>query len=319
MYKTGYHHITVTDASQINHAEHKVAHSVSELKIECDNEELTTFEILKQPIRRMYLHIKHIPKDDFGIFYDIVERWCEFAEIDDNQYFFTKNEGSKKGYNYHLFFPLKTTRLNLLRGVKVFKSKYPEFAPYISDNVYDINKVFRLPEQPGVEFYIPNYNPEEDKHHIVRGNFEDCVVQNVDNIPLYTRDLSSTSFSSKDYNLNIGEEIAISTEQQYNILSDALDDIYRLVNSNIRASIETNNIMTNISNSLTENKNINNDTRVNIEKALNVLYQNSMKHNNTDSSIMCIRSIKDIIIFVIVLVFVFVIVLDKDDLLFIKK
>ena len=166
--------------------------SVEELKEECDTDNGSTFEVLRYQLRRIYLDIEKIPSDDNGLIFNLIRDWCNFLDIDEHQYFFTKNIGSHHGgLSYHLYFPFKTFTGNIYNAIRCFKVTYPQYAPFIDECVYNTNRLFRLPEQFGVgTSKTDNHN---DVHHIVRGNFEDCVIQNISNIPMLEKQFNPVS------------------------------------------------------------------------------------------------------------------------------
>ena len=165
---------------------HKIKYldTVDELKKECDEDNGSTFELLRYQLRRIYLDIENIPRDDIGLIYDIIENWCDFLGISKQQYAFTKNEGSHhEGLSYHVFFPVRDYTGNIFNAIRNFKLKYPNYSEYIDETVYGSERLFRLPEQYSVLPYNMKYSPRNEIHHIVRGNFEDCIIQNISNLP----------------------------------------------------------------------------------------------------------------------------------------
>jgi hypothetical protein len=62
----------------------------------------------------------------------------------------------------------------------LFKEKYPNYQDYIDNSVYDICRLFRLPNQRKP---IGEKLCELDYHEIIHGSLEESFIQNIDDLP----------------------------------------------------------------------------------------------------------------------------------------
>jgi hypothetical protein len=183
------------------------------------------YEVLEKDIRRVYFDIEKIPFERKDMIYDIIKRLAEFLEIDPNDYALTLNTGSRlhPGLSYHLTFPYKTLASNILNLVRTFKLKYPEYTDYIDEAVYSKDRLFRMPDQYGIDAFdefdgelmtktrrtkvkVSDTNNDgnkstplsellsaerkaakrkrKDVHRIKHGVLKDLIIQNINDIPM---------------------------------------------------------------------------------------------------------------------------------------
>lgn len=158
-----------------------------------DHPDLTVFEVLQTPIRKMYFDIENIPADQPDLINTIITNLIEYAGIaPDTPYTLTHNAHSRHpGLSYHVIFPLKMDVTNLYNLVCGFKIAHINYVSYIDSSVYNHNwRLFRLPGQrgvikPGVPYDVANRN--DDRHEIVRGTFDDAIIQAIDTVPTHER------------------------------------------------------------------------------------------------------------------------------------
>lgn len=141
----------------------------------------TTLEILNNIMRRLYFDIENIPVEKPELINEIIEALAKMVDIDPTKYALTINKHSSqhKGLSYHLYFPYKLENYKIRCLVNDFKTENEELGQYFDDCVYNNGRLFRLPEQKGCGFG----SSEDDKHEIVHGTFEDCVIQNLNGLP----------------------------------------------------------------------------------------------------------------------------------------
>lgn len=148
---------------------------------------LTTYELLTNPRRRIYLDIENIPSDQPELITKLIDDWCKFIEVPNENISYTFNSGSHhEGLSYHVFIPYATYGFNILNGIRKFKCEHPEYVNYVDEKVYNRNRLFRLPDQRGAEpdsAYKPGKGRDDDVHKIVQGTWEECVIQNIDGLP----------------------------------------------------------------------------------------------------------------------------------------
>lgn len=250
-------HITIKDMKEKYSSLTKSSNSMDDLISKSDVEESSTYEVLYTPIRRMYLKIFNLTKNNYTLVYEIINRWCEFANIDSNQYYFAKNEHSKHNIAYHIFFPYKVIRNNMLIGVTRFKLLNKDIACYVSEKCYNVYKFARLPEQKG--------HSDDDIYHTVRGSFNDCVIQNIDQLPLY-----KFKFSASDLNKQTDNIKEISKE---------INKLITLINDNNSKTIDNGELIKSISSVMTESIKTSYSTNKNIKNILTVL---SHKYNSSE-------------------------------------
>lgn len=192
---------------------------ISELETICRyTHKECVYESVNTQIRRFYVDIDKIPMTDSNLIFIIISALINFFKFDKFiQYSLTKNHLSKDNYySYHLFFPIKIDKINLRNGLCKFVMLHPQFQEYIDLAVYTRNtQLFRLPfshsacktsVSKGKQIeYIYNL---EDYHEIIRGEFKDCVIQNIDNLPLFKRKYN-------DYQESTLQKYNISTKNWY--------------------------------------------------------------------------------------------------------
>ena len=177
----------------IESLEYNTCSDIDELKTICDETDSISWEILDESYRRIYFDINCIPRDDEGLIYQIITDLLKFMSVSQHEYHFTKNEGShRNGLSYHVFVPYATTYINLKELVTCFLNSHPEYVKYINrKGIYEKEAMFRLPEQVGIIRDGDDYNHLNDIHHVVRGDFEDCIIQNTSKIELYKKKFKS--------------------------------------------------------------------------------------------------------------------------------
>ena len=148
---------------------------------------LTTYELLTNPRRRIYLDIENIPNDQPELIKKIIDDWCKFIGVPNEKIAYTFNSGSHhEGLSYHVYVPYVTYGFNILNGIRKFKCEHPEYVNYVDEKVYNRNRLFRLPDQIGAEpdsAYKAGKGRNDDVHKIIQGEWADCVIQNTDGLP----------------------------------------------------------------------------------------------------------------------------------------
>ena len=220
MQNNSFAYVRISDFREAYKSNRKYCNHVEELlEVINENEKtpnLSLYEVLENSIRRIYFDIERIPTNEDKLIYDIIRDLSAFMEINADNYGLTLNKGSHhEGLSYHLTFPYKTHAENILNLVRKFKLKYPKYNDYIDECVYNVNRLFRLPNQYGlVEINeivghlddcfthspIPKNKNEEalkrnllDVHRIQHGTMEDMIIQNYDKLPMYNKIFERTS------------------------------------------------------------------------------------------------------------------------------
>lgn len=200
------------------------------------------FEVLSSNRRRMYFDIENIPSEKKTLINDLIKDLAEFLDVDKENYALTLNTGSRHpGLSYHLTFPYVTAPLNMLNSVRNFKLKHPEYKDYVDELVYSNNRLFRLPNQHGIlQKDDEQLNRELDVHRIVKGNFEDFIIQNVQGLPDYekrheyvpVKKLEYSFFSDRvgnnerNHALNIAKEVC---QQSHDVIVKNIELTEKLV------------------------------------------------------------------------------------------
>lgn len=142
----------------------------------------STLEVLRCLVRRIYMDVEKIPYEREDLIYEIVNKFCEFIGISNEDYTLTYNNASQQhhGRSYHVIFPHSMYYKDLGNIIKIFKKLNPEYISYVDESVYDINRLFRLPMNGKVTGSSLDYN---DKHVIIKGTMESAIIQNVVGIP----------------------------------------------------------------------------------------------------------------------------------------
>lgn len=167
--------------------------TLKDLKKECDFKNGTTFEVLEKNMVRMYLDVEKIPREREDMIEKIIHDWCALCGIPE-KYALTENLGSHHpGLSYHVYFPFKTWKFNIVCGIRQLKVAHPEYRNFIDEGVYDRNRLFRLPYQIGITPAENGYVPTNDCHKIKKGTFEDCVIQNISKLPDFKKRFENVS------------------------------------------------------------------------------------------------------------------------------
>lgn len=253
-----YAYVKISEFKQAYKSNIRYCKSLDEMKREIesnsDNEDCSIFEVLENNIRRVYFDIENIPYEEEELIHEIIEDLAEFMEIDSNNYALTLNMGSHHpGLSYHLTFPFKTHAGNILNLVRQFKLKHPEYINYIDECVYNINRLFRVPNQYGLvqlnerigwlapcKYYygwkkdckqeMKSSKKSSDIHRIQRGELEDLIIQNINNIPILDKIFDSVS--KKKLPLNV-----FSTPKMTNTIIELLKCVNGNNNDVIRENI----------------------------------------------------------------------------------
>ena len=224
----------------------KTCHSLeSFMQVVKENEatpDFCIFEVLSSDRRRMYFDIENIPSEYKTLINDLIKDLAEFLDIDKENYALSLNTGSRHpGLSYHLTFPYVTAPLNILNSIRNFKLKYPKYKEYIDELVYSNHRLFRLPNQHGIlQKDDEQLNRELDVHRIIKGKFEDFIVQNVQGLPDYekrheyvpAKKLRYSFFSNRvgnnerNHALNIAKEVC---QQSHDVLIKNIELTEKLV------------------------------------------------------------------------------------------
>lgn len=155
-----------------------------------DNLNNSLLEILTDNTVRMYFDIENIPRDNPDMIYEIIKEMLNMLKIDYDkfEYALTHNANSHhEGLSYHLFFPFKTTKLEIRKFIMLFNyqtnNKYIEYIDY---RVYGSNRLFRTVGSrcPGKSKPYSPRNPI-DYHVLVKGKLEDTIIQNYGRLTKY--------------------------------------------------------------------------------------------------------------------------------------
>lgn len=193
---------------------------VASFQDKLDDPTVCVLEVLTNRMRRLYLDIEYIPTDQPDLITDIITAFITFMEFDEDiQYCITKNEHSAQheGLSYHVIFSVAMDYRSMLKCVKTFHKAYPQYEEYVDDNVYTLNRLFRLPEQgkpskEGVD--------HEDRHVLIKGDMSMAFIQDVSNLrELHDEDLPE---AARVMDENIATRRKGSYRQQTRDLQDAL-------------------------------------------------------------------------------------------------
>lgn len=169
-----------TENLRKNHRNFNTVEEAIKAVQENDINNSSAFEVLNRSPRRVYLDIENIPNDQPELVYSIIEKFNKLLDIVPITYVLTKNENSvHAGLSYHYIAPFYIDHSNLKRYVHWFKIKHPEYKNYIDSVVYDINRLFRLPNQFRP---IGDGLNTDDFHTIVKGRFEDSFIQDTEKL-----------------------------------------------------------------------------------------------------------------------------------------
>lgn len=173
------------------------------VKLNESTPQFAIYEILNNDFRRLYFDIEKIPSDKPELINSLIKDLAEFIGIDSNEYGLTLNTGSHHpGLSYHLTFPYKSHAKNILNLIRNFKLQHMDYRDYIDECVYNRNRLFRVPNQFGIldnfsrddeirgnfdkkNGNVPSgYDKMKDVHRIVKGKFEDMIIQNIAELPM---------------------------------------------------------------------------------------------------------------------------------------
>lgn len=216
-----YSYISITKFSECRRDNWRFTKSIDGLVNAMQDEITSTFEILRQPVRRIYLDVENIPEDQPKMIQSIIKEFAEFIGVSPVDHALTINNNSHHpGLSYHVYFPYKLPAKTILDRIKEFKQsvngKYDE---YIDELVYDRNRLFRLPNQLAVaDNGDTDYDPSKDFHVIVKGELADVIIQNVNNIPDLSR-LKSNQYRTTEWRDTIQNVKESLTTYKHNIFS----------------------------------------------------------------------------------------------------
>lgn len=155
-----------------------------------NNKEISSFEFLNKPVRRLYLDIENIPHDNKDLIYDLISDLRDTLHISKDikhHLTFNKSSLSHAGLSYHVIFNVCMDYKAMSRCILYFKSKYEEYANYVDVSVYSSSRLFRLPYNgKPLGAKIDN----EDFHEIISegSKLEDCFIQDTANYPVIDED-----------------------------------------------------------------------------------------------------------------------------------
>ena len=184
------------------------------------------FEVLDKSIRRVFLDIENIPVDQPNLVHDIIKDFNSLLNIDPKeQYVLTKNENSThSGLSYHYIAPFIINHIDLKKYVHWFKIKYEKYNQYVDSVVYNIGRLFRLPDQtkPTGQGLDPN-----DYHKIIHGTYENAIIQNTKDLPLVNSNPELGKIKIKIKNVSKGVK-----DDLKEIITEGLDKIKETTEKN---------------------------------------------------------------------------------------
>jgi len=174
---------------------------------------VSILEYLNHDRRRFYVDV------DGGInsIEELVTRLFKFLDMPNSNCVITENSGSRHGeMTYHIFFSFSANRKVIKNLLRDFIVLYPEYQRAIDLRIYDNDRLFRIPfscklkhnESEEVLYLTTRFkrlisnrggenNIDVNDKHIIQGRFklcedkleecyyefEDCLIQNIFNIP----------------------------------------------------------------------------------------------------------------------------------------
>lgn len=145
------------------------------------------YEVLLNTPVKLFIDIDGIPKNKPDLINEFIQEFIKFMkkifDITINKYALTKNEGSTShaGLSYHIYFPeYQVKHISIIKYILLNFIKYDEerkFYDYIDGCIYHYNRLFRCPNQYNANKEVID---ELDKHIIIQGSIEDCVIQYID-------------------------------------------------------------------------------------------------------------------------------------------
>lgn len=141
-----------------------------------------TLEVLNKTRRKIYLDVEHIPFNETNLIYTLISDFTTFINIENENYVLTMNTSSTQhsGLSYHVIFPYTIQIYDLKKLVQMFTNKFTQYTQYIDDTIYNILRLFRLPENGKVTGTGIDNN---DSHKILKGEFINSFIQDITNIP----------------------------------------------------------------------------------------------------------------------------------------
>lgn len=109
---------------------------------------VSTFEVLRNENIRVFLDIDGAQWEDHKTIYQLATDFADFIGIP-HKYYITYNAHSitHNGKSYHVIYDVVTTKKNLVKCIRVFNDKYPQYGKCIDETIYTKNRLFRLPYQ----------------------------------------------------------------------------------------------------------------------------------------------------------------------------
>lgn len=190
-----------------------------------DNINKSILEILTPSMTRMFFDIENIPKEE--ILFEILDKMIELYDLPKN-YALTKNINSTHdGLSYHVYFPLRACKSDVLLLIKDFnfKTDYKYF-DYIDYRVYGKNRLFRVvgSKCPGKVGHERNLN---DFHNLIQGNLEDTIIQNCNNLPDFNYIFENIEFVESKYSEKIRESIINNKKDKFSDPAKKTWDMFR--------------------------------------------------------------------------------------------
>lgn len=159
-------------------------------------------EILTDDDVRMYFDIENIPKNDYSLIDEIIDKIYKLTGLDKYdpkyKYALTFNPNSHhEGLSYHLFLPVRTTKSDIYNFIKLFNylTNY-KYINMIDYRVYGRNRLFRTVGCccPG-QLKKKQERRFDDYHRLFEGELCDTIIQNYKNLDLvfscpYDKDIS---------------------------------------------------------------------------------------------------------------------------------
>jgi len=203
---------------------------------EINDKSTSTFEVLQNADRKIYLDIEQIPYDKDLLIFEIISDFQTFLNVTDKSYALTINNNSNQhgGLSYHVVLPYVLDNVIMKQTILTFLTKFEKYNDFIDTTIYDIGRLFRLPNQ---------YKPlgdglcELDYHRIIEGSFNDFIIQNIKNIPTLTPPegieivkVKSKKPKSAKYRKRRNERLELTLEQLFEKLSQVIIKVDELSN-----------------------------------------------------------------------------------------
>ena len=149
------------------------------------------YEVLLNDPVRLFVDMDGVPLDKPNLINEFINTFIKFMKsefnVDIHNYALTCNNGSVShpGFSYHVYFPeyylnnVHNCKYILLRFIDYDREH--KFYDYIDGCIYHYNRLFRCPNQYNAAREAID---EMDKHNIIKGTIQDCVIQYTSNSQL---------------------------------------------------------------------------------------------------------------------------------------